>query len=297
MTAPGEVPTCYRHPGRETYVSCVRCGRYACSDCMRSAAVGQQCVNCVQESNHGVRPARNVFGSRRQQAGAGAVVTFTLIGINVVLFLIELAKPSLGTDWAMLGYAAYLPGGPEHGVAAGEWYRLLTSAFLPPAVTGGSSVNSLGLMDILFNMWALLFVGPAIERLLGPLRFIGVYVVSAVGGSVMYYYLAPQNQLALGASGAIFGLFGALFVLARRLRFDARGITTVIVINLVISFVWRGTIAWQAHIGGLLAGALITAAYVYAPRKNQAMYQVAATVAIVAVIVIAVVLRTHQLTG
>ena len=297
MTTPGEVPTCYRHPGRETYVSCVRCGRYACPDCMRSASVGQQCVDCIQQSNHGVRPARNVFGSRRTPAGIGAVVTFTLIGINVLLFLIELAKPSLGTDWAMLGYALYPGGGPWHGVAAGEWYRLLTSAFLPPAVTGGSSINSLGLMDILFNMWALIFVGPAIERMLGPLRFLGVYVISAIGGSVMYYYVAPQNQLALGASGAIFGLFGALFVLSRRLRFDARGIGTVIVINLVLSFVWRSSIAWQAHVGGLLAGALITAAYAYAPKKNQAMYQAGATAAIVAVIVIAVILRTHQLTG
>lgn len=254
-------------------------------------------MECVQQSNQGVRPARNVFGSRRQPAGmGGAVVTFSLIGINVVLFVIELAKPSLGTDWAMLGYASYSPGGSMHGVAAGEWYRLLTSAFLPPAVTGGSA-SSLGLMDILFNMWALLFVGPAIERMLGPLRFVGVYLVSALGGSVMYYYLAAQNQLALGASGAIFGLFGALFVLARRMRFDARGISTVIVINLVISFVWRGTIAWQAHVGGLLAGVLIAAAYAYAPRKNQAAYQVLATVVVIVAIVIAVIIRTHQLTS
>lgn len=297
MTTPGEVPTCYRHPGRETYVSCVRCGRYACPDCMRSASVGQQCVECVQQSNGGARAARNVFGGRRQPGSTGAVVTFTLIGINILLFVIELAKPSLGTDWAMLAYASYVPGGPLHGVAAGEWYRLLTSAFLPPAVTGGSTLNSLGLMDILFNMWALLYVGPAIERMLGPLRFLGVYIVSALGGSVMYYFVAPSNQLALGASGAIFGLFGALFVLARRLRFDARGITTVIVINLVISFIWRGTIAWQAHVGGLLAGVLISLAYAYAPRKNQAIYQALATAAILAAIVIAVVLRTHQLTS
>ena len=297
MTSPGEVPTCYRHPGRETYVSCVRCGRYACPDCMRSASVGQQCVECVQQSNHGARPARNVFGGRRQPVMTGAVITFTLIGINIVLFLIELAKPSLGTDWAMLGYASYLPGGPQHGVAAGEWYRLLTSAFLPPAVTGGSTINSQGLLDILFNMWALIFVGPALERMLGPLRFLGAYVISAIGGSVMYYYVAPQNQLALGASGAIFGLFGALFVLSRRLKFDARGIVTVIAINLVISFVWRSSIAWQAHVGGLLAGTLITAAYAYAPRKHQAIYQTAATVAIAAAIVVAVVIRTHQLTG
>lgn len=226
---------------------------------------------------------------------AGAVVTFALVAVNVVLFIVELAKPSLATDWGMLGHAAYGPAGPMHGVAAGEWYRLLTSAFLPPAVTGTGGVGSLGLMDILFNMWALVFVGPALERLLGPLRFIAVYLISALGGSVMYYYLAPANTLALGASGAIFGLFGAWFVVAKRLRVDARAITTLIVINLVISFVWRSTIAWQAHIGGLLAGALITAAYVYAPRRNRTAIQLAATIVVALLIVLAVMIRTHQL--
>jgi membrane associated rhomboid family serine protease len=181
-------------------------------------------------------------------------------------------------------------------VAAGEWYRLITSAFLPPAVTGGSA-SGLGIMDIALNMYALYLVGPVLERTLGAMRFIGVYAVSALGGSVMFYYLAPQNLPALGASGAIFGLFGAWFVVSRRLRLDARGIVAVIALNLVIGFVWRGTIAWQAHIGGLLAGLLISAAYVYAPRKNQTLVQVAATVVLLAVAIVAVVLRTHQLAG
>jgi membrane associated rhomboid family serine protease len=261
---------------------------------MRSASVGQQCVDCVKGANQGARAARNVFGGRPVSPQAGAMVTYALIAINVLLFIVELAKPSLGTDWAMLGYASYYPGGPLHGVAAGEWYRLITSAFLPPAVTG-SSANSLGIMDILFNMYALFIVGPALERLLGALRFLGVYLISGVGGSVMFYYLAPNNLPALGASGAIFGLFGAWFVVSRKLRLDARGIVALIVINLVISFVWRSTIAWQAHIGGLLAGALITAAYAYAPRKNQAAVQLAATVAVLALAILAVVVRTHQL--
>ncbi|HEX6520994.1 MAG TPA: rhomboid family intramembrane serine protease [Streptosporangiaceae bacterium] len=301
MTAPGEAPpTCYRHPGRETYVSCVRCGRHACPDCMRAASVGQQCVECIKQGGQGARPARTAFGGRATFGGggrpaSGAVVTFSLIAINVALFIVELAKPSLATDWGMLGNAYYAGGGPLHGVAAGEWYRLITSAFLPPAVTGGGGLGNLGFLDILFNMWALVFVGPALERLLGSLRFLGVYVVSALGGSVMYYYVAPPNAMALGASGAIFGLFGAWFVVSRRLRLDARGISTLILINLVISFVWRNTIAWQAHVGGLLAGALLTAAYAYAPRKNRGLLQVVATAVIVALIVVAVVIRTHQL--
>ena len=101
----------------------------------------------------------------------------------------------------------------------------------------------------------------------------------------MYYFLAPQNQPAVGASGAIFGLFGAWFVLSRRLRLDTRGIIMLIAINLALSFFWHNIIAWQDHIGGLLTGALLTAAYAYAPRKNRAPFQVLATVAVVAVLV------------
>jgi membrane associated rhomboid family serine protease len=177
-------------------------------------------------------------------------------------------------------------------VAAGEWYRLVTSAFLAPA----TGLNGLGFLDILFNMWALIFVGPSLEGLLGRARFLAVYLVSAVGGGVLYYFLAPPNYPAVGASGAIFGLFGAWFVLARRLRLDARQIIILIVINLGISFAVPG-IAWQAHVGGLIAGAGLTAAFAYAPRRSRALTQAAATVAILAILVIAVVIRDNQLVG
>src|SRR5215471_4842222 len=108
-------PTCYRHPSRETWVSCVRCGRHACPDCLREAAVGQQCVECVRGASAGSRAARTVFGGRQ---AAGAVVTWTLVGINVVLFLVELAKPSIGNDWGLLGYASPTGLPPMQGIAA-----------------------------------------------------------------------------------------------------------------------------------------------------------------------------------
>ena len=283
---PSHVTTCYRHPGRETYVSCVRCGRHACPDCMRSASVGQQCVDCISQGAGSTRQARTVFGGR---PAAGAVVTWTLVAMNVAVFLVAWARPSIVNDLEMLGYASY--GGQLHGVAAGEWYRLITSAFLVPGVGG------LGFVDIAFNMWALVFVGPALEGFLGRLRFLAVYLLSALGGAVMYYFLAPQNAAAAGASGAIFGLFGAWFVVARRLRLDTRGIVMLIAINLALSFFWHNVIAWQAHIGGLLTGALLTAAYAYAPGKNRAALQALATAAIVAVLVIAIEIRTGQLTA
>jgi membrane associated rhomboid family serine protease len=282
-----EVPTCYRHPGRETYVSCVRCGRHACPDCMRSASVGQQCVDCVSQGAGSTRQPRTAFGGR---PAAGAVVTWTLVAINVAVFLVAWVRPSIVSDLEMLG-ATYGYGGPVHGVAAGEWYRLITSAFVVP----GAGLNGLGFLDILFNMWALIFVGPALEGFLGRLRFLAVYLLSAVGGGVMFYYLAPPDHAAAGASGAVYGLFGAWFVVSRRLRLDTRGIVILIALNLALSFYWNHVIAWQAHIGGLLTGALLTAAYAYAPRQHRAAVQALATAAVVAALALAIAVRTGQL--
>jgi membrane associated rhomboid family serine protease len=258
---------------------------------MRSASVGQQCVDCVGQGARTTRQARTAFGGR---PAAGAIVTWTLVAINVAIFLVTWVRPGIVNNLEMLGYAYYPGGGALHGVAAGEWYRLITSAFLAPAtgLTGG-----LGIWDIVFNMWALIFVGPALEHLLGRVRFLGVYLLSAVGGSVMYYFLAPQNSAAVGASGAIFGLFGAWFVVSRRLRLDTRGIVALIAINLALSLFLHNIIAWQDHIGGLLTGALLTAAYAYAPPKNRAALQVLATVAVVAVLIIAIMIRSGQLTA
>lgn len=276
-------PTCYRHPNRETYVSCVRCGRPACPDCLRSAAVGQQCVDCVREGNRGTRVGTAPFGGK---VANRPVVTYTLIALNVLAYLVELAKTNLMiNDGALVGKFS-----PTIGVADGQWYRLITSAFLhePPG-------DGIGLLHIVFNMWALFVVGPSLERLLGRSRFLTVYLVSALGGSVLFYVLAAPNAVAFGASGAIFGLFGAWFVLARRLRLDARMIVGLIVVNLVISFAVAG-IAWQAHIGGLVAGAALTAAFAYAPRQNRTLVQVGATVAILVVLAAGVYLRDQQLT-
>ncbi len=278
-------PVCYRHPGRPTYVSCVRCGRPACPDCLRPAAVGHQCVDCIRSGGKQVRQPRGRFGGTITSA---ARVTWALVGLNLALYVVLLAHPSLATDWSMLALAR-APSGQVVGVAAGQWYRLLTSAFLPG--TGG-----LGILDIAFNMWALIIVGPAMERVLGSVRYLAVYVASAIGGSVAYYFLAPANEQALGASGAIFGLFGAWFVLSRRLGLDSRQVVFLIVLNLAIGFAVP-YIAWQAHVGGLVTGALLTATYAYAPRKNRAVLQVTATVVVAALLVVGVVIRDYQLAG
>ena len=275
-------PTCFRHPDRETYVSCVRCERPACPDCLRSAAVGQQCVECIREGNRATRQASAPFGGK---VTGRPLVTWTLVAINALVYVGELvASNTLINDGAMVGKFS-----PTVGVADGQWYRLITSAFLhePPG-------SSFGIFHILFNMWALIVVGPALERLLGRVRFLAVYLVSALGGSVLFYLIAAPTAVGIGASGAIFGLFGAYFLVARRLRIDARQILVLIALNLVISFTVAG-IAWQAHVGGLIAGSALTAAYAYAPRSNRTLIQLAATAAMVALLVAGVVLRDHQL--
>ncbi|HEX9034184.1 MAG TPA: rhomboid family intramembrane serine protease [Streptosporangiaceae bacterium] len=222
---------------------------------------------------------------------ARPVATWTLIALNVVMYIAEIAYPKVIDYGQMVGKAYDLKLNELVGVAHGEWYRMISSAFLHYPLSGGV----FGILHILFNMYALYIVGPALEHMLGHLRFVAVYLVSALGGAALFYFLARPYAPAIGASGAIFGLFGAWFVLSKRLRLDARMIVSLIVINLVISFVGASFIAWQDHIGGLIAGAALTAAYVYAPVRNRTAIQLSATVGIVALLVAATVLRDHLL--
>ncbi len=209
------------------------------------------------------------------------------MAINVLVYLVEIANQNLIiNNGALVGRFS-----PTVGVVHGQWYRLITSAFIHEPLTTG-----IGFTHILFNMWALIIVGPALEQVFGRLRFLAIYVISALGGAVLFVLIAKPNAVAFGASGAVFGLFGAWFVVAKRLRLDSRQVVILIGLNLVITFVFRSSIAWQDHLGGLAAGAALAAAYAYAPRANRTLIQVGATVALLALLVFGVVLRDHQLT-
>jgi membrane associated rhomboid family serine protease len=274
--SPAEAPSCYRHPGRRTYVRCNRCDRYICSDCMRAAAVGHQCVECVQEGAKTIRQPRTQFGGR-QRSGT-PVVTYALIAINVAVFVAEKASSGLVNQLILWPW----------GVAEGEFYRLVTSAFLHN-----------GNAHLLLNMWALYVVGPPLEMWLGRLRFGALYALSGLGGSVLVYLLSQPNTPTLGASGAIFGLFGATFVVGRRLTLDVRWVAAVIVINLVFTFVAPAVssqrISWQGHVGGLVTGALVAAAYVYPPKERRNLIQAAVTVIVLAVFAALIWWRTGVL--
>ncbi len=250
-----QVPVCPRHPDREAYVRCQRCGRPTCPECQRPAAVGIQCVDCVAEGARSVRQVRTVFGGA--VTDGRPVATMTIIGICLVVFLGQLAVPGLDNR------IAFVP-----ALGRSEPWRFLTSAFAHG-----------GLTHIAFNMYALWVMGTYLEPMLGRARFVAIYLLSALGGSVMYLLLSSPPSAAdvaardfgswytgaVGASGAVFGLFGAFLVLQRRLGRSAAGMYVVIGINAVLGFVVPG-IAWQAHLGGLLTGAGVAAVIAYSGR-------------------------------
>ncbi|TYK50463.1 rhomboid family intramembrane serine protease [Actinomadura decatromicini] len=282
------VPTCYRHPGRETYVRCTRCDRFICPECMRDAAVGHQCVECVRAGNQGVRRAvpRTVLGARGS-ASAVPVVTYTLIGACVLAYLAELSSWRVVWEFMMLGRGV-LPDGEVGGVAEGEWYRLVTTMFLHQR--GGS----FGVTHILFNMWALWAIGPALEQVLGRWRFLALYLLSGLGGSVLLYLVGSPADSAVGASGAIFGLFGAFFVIGRKFGGSVGPIVVLLVINLVITFSVPN-ISWQGHVGGLVVGTALAAAYAYAPAARRTLFHVGAPLVTLALLAALVLVRTAEL--
>ena len=266
-------PVCPRHPDRVSYVRCQRCDRPACPQCQRPAAVGVQCVDCVREQARATPSVRTVFGGRA--SGGRPVVTQGIIAVCVVLFVLQLAPGS--------GITAALALAP--GRVAQEPWRLLTSAFLHSPTL---------ILHIVFNMLVLYQVGPWLEQALGRGRFAALYVVSALGGSVGFLLLGVNPNLppgfqptVVGASGAVFGLFGALLVLTRSLGRRDQALIGTIAINFVLGLIIPN-VAWQGHLGGLVTGALAALVIAKAPAARRAAVQWAGLAALtVALLLIA----------
>lgn len=282
------LPTCYRHPGRETGVRCTRCERPICPECMISASVGFQCPECVREgSGTGHAP-----GASQPRTLAGGTVTSDprlvtkiLVGLNLAVYLVQLSVGDRFTDSFDLIGRAFVPVlGDVEGVAEGQWYRMVTAMFLH-----GSYIH------IAFNMLSLWWIGGPLEAALGRARYLALYGVSGLAGSALTYLIAEPNQPSLGASGAIFGLFGATAILMRRLNYDMRPVIALLVINLIFTFGWSN-IAWEAHIGGLVGGVLIGYAMVHAPRERRALIQYGACALVLLAVVVMTLIRTGQLT-
>ncbi|MBX5469310.1 MAG: rhomboid family intramembrane serine protease [Thermoleophilaceae bacterium] len=238
--------TCYRHPDRETGVSCSNCGKPICPDCMTPTTVGMRCPECAGERTK-VRTVRTLTDEPR--------VTYALIAINVVVFLAELASGAGAVSGALGGDVVRRGAlfGPK--VADGEYWRILTGGFLHATF-----------FHLLFNMYALYVLGSLLEPAIGKLRFAIVYMASLFAGSFGVLLVSP-DAVTVGASGAVFGLMGASLVIMRSRGIGVleSGIGIWLLLNLALTFTVSG-ISIGGHVGGLVGGALAGLALLEAPR-------------------------------
>lgn len=275
---------CYRHPDRETYVSCSECGRGTCPDCMTYGPVGIRCPDHATTGGRVSAPRQAARNTVRTLSLRGPIVTQTLIGINVALFVLELATGGQlnGTgSWiyeqGVLVSTALDSSGQVVGVSEGEWWRLITATFL-----------HYGPLHLGLNMLVLWFIGPPLEEYFGHSRYLLVYVVSGLAGSAGALIWSP-NALTVGASGAIWGIMGAALVLeARRIWVFGGQAMGLVVFNLAITFFIPG-ISIGGHIGGLVGGGLCALAF-SSFRRSPAI----ATVSMAAVGVLSVGLAVAQ---
>jgi len=227
------VPVCYRHPGKETWIRCQRCDRPICPDCMRDASVGFQCPDCVKEGARSTRQGKAVYGGKRL-TGNPMATTFALIAANLVgFFAIRSGGGRVLDALALLPQSSTRGFQEVEGVSGGAYWQVLTSAF-----------SHYDVLHLGFNMLALYFLGPMLEQVLGRLRFLAVYFVSAFTASAAVMLVSNPNSQTLGASGAIFGLMGALVVVAFKVKADLRQILFWLGLNLVFTFYNTGSISW-----------------------------------------------------
>lgn len=279
---------CYRHPDRETGIRCTRCERPICPECMISASVGFQCPDCVRQGATPRTRQRTIAGGL--VARDPLLVTKILIALNVAVYALELAVGSRIADDLGLRAVCQPKGFPDRqcaGVADGEWYRIITSAFvhdLPPNFT-----------HILFNMLTLWWIGGPLERVLGRSRYVALYLVSALAGSAAVLLLAPHS-LTFGASGALYGLFGATAVFVKRLNYDMRPILILLGLNIFFTFTWPH-VSWQAHLGGLVGGTAVAIGMFYAPRERRNAVQWGTTAGVLVLSLVLSVVAVAQVTS
>lgn len=283
MTAGGGVGLgfCYRHPNRETGVRCVRCDRPICPECMRTASVGFHCPDDAREGARSIRAPRTSVGARIM--ASPPYVTGAMLVLNIAAYLATGLQPPATlrnptSSQLFIDGQLYPP-----RIHDGDYHQLITSAFL-----------HVGLLHIAANMLTLLFIGPALERLLGSWRFALLYLLSALGGSAAVYAFGDEFTPTVGASGAIFGLFGACLLLARRLQLDLQWLIGTLVLNFAITFSVPG-ISQLGHIGGFVAGMLCALAIGGVPTKARRIatrLQAGGLGAVLALLVVVVAVRS-----
>lgn len=256
---------------------------------MNPAAVGFQCPECVNEGARSTRAGRTAYGGAR--SADPTLTSKVLIGLNAAVFV--LVQVSGAQNSELFYRLALLPAGGTatvggvrqtfDGVAEGAYWQLLTSAF-----------THLGLWHFAFNMLALWVLGPQLEQVLGRARFLVVYFLSAFSASAFVYWLTATNVPTIGASGAVYGLMGALVVVALKVRGDVSQLLLWIGLNFVITFL-APFISWQGHLGGFLGGVAVALILVYAPRRARSRWQLAGLITVGVLLLLAIVARTAVL--
>lgn len=266
---------CYRHPDRQSFVLCQRCLRTICPECQTQGAVGVICPECMAAQRAAQTPVQRRAQRRWSRPRAGAVamggsqpvVTYAIIGVTVLVFLTQLIPNSPVQQLLALNSAYLIP-----SLGSFQPWRLLTVLLVHN-----------GFWHVGFNMLALWMIGRSLEPLLGRWRFLALYLISGLGGSVGVALIAPGTWV-VGASGAIFGLFGALLIIGRHIGANVTGIAIILGINLVIGFLPGFAVAWQAHVGGLIAGVVMGFIYARTRTRRRRALQTVLTVALTVVL-------------
>lgn len=263
---------CYRHPTRQSYVLCQRCGRTICPDCQTVGAVGVTCPECMREQRASAPRTKSALLTRLTGQGA-PVVTYSIIGVTLAVFVLQLLPFGIGESVTK----ALLYAGIYSHPGSFEPWRMLTSVF----------VHSTGfIFHVLLNMYTLWIFGRMLESMLGRARYLALYLISGLAGSVGVLLLSDPLTPVVGASGAIFGIFGAFFVINRRLGGDSRQLLVLLAINALIVFLPGSNIAWQAHLGGLIGGALVGLIYFETRKPGQQRTQILLLIALTAVLLL-----------
>ena len=257
---------CYRHPDRQSFVLCQRCLRTVCPECQTQAPVGVICPECLRDQQKAQTPAQQKAERRWSRpraitrADSRPIVSYAIIGITTFAYLLTLI-PGVGNviENALLFFAPAL-------------YPELTGTSQPWRLVTVSLIHS-GLWHLGLNMLALWMIGRSLEPLLGRARFLTLYLLSALGGSVAVTLLSFGTPV-VGASGAIFGLFGALLVIGRHIGANVAAIAIILGINLVIGFLPGSNVSWQAHVGGLVVGALVAFVFTRTRAPQQRRTQI-----------------------
>jgi membrane associated rhomboid family serine protease len=267
---------CYRHPDRQSFVLCQRCLRTICPECQTQAAVGVICPECLLDQQKAQSPAQRKAERRWSRpravtvADSRPVVTYAIIAITALVYVVTLI-PGAG-DAVQQALWFWAP----------DLYPSLTGRFEPWRLLTGALVHS-SFWHIGLNMLALWMIGRSLEPLLGRWRFLALYLLSTLGGSVAVTLLSFTTPV-VGASGAIFGLFGALLVIGRHIGANIAGIAIILGINLVIGFIPGFNVSWQAHVGGLLTGLLVSFIFIRTRAMRQRALQIVLLLAVAGVL-------------